>query len=58
MSVLNIKELKETIIILQNFMEEMTAQERIDLISCIMEKYCLSCGDYTNNQHCYCENDE
>jgi len=58
MTILQKDELQTLIIMIKNFMEDIKPQDRIDLISRIMEKYCPNCGHATNGKHCYCMNDE
>jgi hypothetical protein len=53
------KDLKVKILIaeLREQMIDMSAQERLDLISNIIAGYCIHCG-YKIERRCYCKNDE
>ena len=49
----------ETLInVLHERMENMTSEERVDLLHTIAGDYCPKCGADNGGRRCYCDNDE
>ena len=51
-------ETEALITVLHERMENMTEQERVELLYTIASDYCQKCGSDNGGMHCQCDNDD